>query len=931
MNRAATAAVVVAVIAAAAGSLWMLGSAPTPASPPADAPSPAPRLKIPRRRHDVAAPAAAIPVAPPPPAPPSSPGRLVVRVTNGATHAPIAGADVLAADARDVERTATTDAAGVARFDALAPPSAELLVEATGFVRKLVDDAEIESDATKEQAVELRPGVAAAGVVLDDAGRPLAGAAAMATEDRDDWDDDSITPLAETTSAADGTFRLASLPADRPSFLHFTAKDFAVLTIEWNPASGGRVTARLVRRGTLRGVVRDRTGRAVGGAEVVADSETDDRHETAKTGVDGRFAIEGLAVGGAWHVRATKTGFVESAAARFVVGGESRDVVLRSLPQIDVLILDPNGRPVDEAEVSWGAGERRTSCVAGRATIVVDAPGTYRFDVDAPRFVARSETAAVAGDEVKTVTVRLEAGASLTGVVIDDVDAPVAGAQIECSYGGSVDRPYATRTATSDAAGRFRVEGLAAGGYSMRAQADGHASTAIDADAPSDGLRVVLRRLARLAFALRVPSGATPPSEVTLHVEERRETSVDPHSANFGASSESIRWVVDHAVKWTDSAPTVETRAGRLRVVFSADGFIPVSRDVDIAAGQEVPLGEIVLDPGLLFAGVVVDDLGVPIRDATVQIDAKCDADSGRLGIVERKTDADGRFVLSGIARVAQLADVRAFAAEHEPTFLADVPLAGEPPRIVLRRNGRLTFRVRIAPGDPPPETIQVFFTDFHIDVPRLGEVTTSLPPGRRVVVVRATGYAPARREFVVEPAGETRIEDVVLDRGLSLSGRLLDAHGRPVADARVWFVREPGEGESATIDAEGNIAIEHLVAGEISVRYGADGYAWDVAKCVVRRDSEPVSLTLHRGGLVHGTVHDTSGKCPDDVGVVLRRKTGEWDLGWRGIDQTGEFSVRLPPGAWTFVLVRDDQTLASRDVDVADDGDVTADFTVTR
>ena len=73
-----------------------------------------------------------------------------------------------------------------------------------------------------------------------------------------------------------------------------------------------------------------------------------------------------------------------------------------------------------------------------------------------------------------------QATRSVEGTVRDATGAPVANARIELLGSGPV------RTATSDARGRYRIDGLAAGRYTLAAQFTGFAPAAISVELARD-------------------------------------------------------------------------------------------------------------------------------------------------------------------------------------------------------------------------------------------------------------------------------------------------------------------------------------------------------------------------------------------------------------------------------------------------------------
>ena len=214
----------------------------------------------------------------------SPPATLTVRVTDGYTQQPLAGAVVNVGD-----RSATSDAQGdaeVRRPAGPAPVSVHLpdyAPAATGW-----DPA-----AGDTLAVPLRPTVLR-GVLRDrDTGQPIPGAAVAVLADGADGP-------ATTTDAA-GAFVLTELPVD--ARLRVEAGDYGVI----EEAVGPRTQVELAARNTaVAGVVTDAAGEPIAGAVVTAGEAR------AVTRKDGTYKLVGVPEGAA--VTAAAAGFLDAQA-----------------------------------------------------------------------------------------------------------------------------------------------------------------------------------------------------------------------------------------------------------------------------------------------------------------------------------------------------------------------------------------------------------------------------------------------------------------------------------------------------------------------------------------------------------------------------------------------------------------------------------------
>jgi len=125
---------------------------------------------------------------------------------------PVTGAKVaLAGEKSQGRETATTDARGAFTFDGVDDGTWGLTANAAGFAESEPASVEVVEHATVDGvAIKLVPAEGLSGRVVDAAGTPVAGARIqlLSTLDRDD-----LAPLAEATSAGDGTYQVRAAAA----------------------------------------------------------------------------------------------------------------------------------------------------------------------------------------------------------------------------------------------------------------------------------------------------------------------------------------------------------------------------------------------------------------------------------------------------------------------------------------------------------------------------------------------------------------------------------------------------------------------------------------------------------------------------------------------------------------------------------------------
>ncbi len=145
----------------------------------------------------------------------------------------------------------------------------------------------------------------------------------------------------------------------------------------------------------------------------------------------------------------------------------------------------------------------------------------------------------------------------------------------------------------------------------------------------------------------------------------------------------------------------------------------------------------------------------------------------------------------------------------------------------------------------------------WHIDtVPTsMAEVSVSINhPGHRPYHRLLT-----RREFGI-PTDRPPSARIVLERGLTISGRIIDEAGRPIAGARVRTKFANNIREAQT-DLEGQYRIEGCEPRAARIVASAVGRATDMKEVTVEPKMGPVDFRMKPGGTVRVRVVDQQGR----------------------------------------------------------------------
>ncbi|HEU5059252.1 MAG TPA: carboxypeptidase regulatory-like domain-containing protein [Kofleriaceae bacterium] len=524
--------------------------------------------------------------------------------------------------------------------------------------------------------------------------------------------------------------------------------------------------------GRVSGAVLDATDRKpIAGVDVTFGNAFGE--STATSGPDGRYA---LALGpGAYRVLAVGDAVLGAGAGRFEIGPGQKvdgyDILVSRLARLRGRVLDHRGAPVSGARVTYGArmggrpiGSEQTAPV-GEATS--GDGGAFEIEVPAGDVKliaeigeARGEAlvgGVLPGQEPGEVIIRLAAGASVDGRVVDAARAPVGGAEVRVVMARG-DAADGERTATTDGSGRFRFDHLAPG----RAILEARTATGVSAPLTVElvdarergGVELVLAGAGSIAGRVVDGKGAPLPGATVL---------ANPSSASRAKSRP--------AISGADGAFRLEGLAAGVahNVQARRDGYPNTFVRNVMPPADKVEL--VMLSAGGI-RGVVKGAGGARVGSFQVKVERYLEADGVmRPGsAASRYSSSDGRFELDLVAPGAYdlvvTADGFAPARPARVTVPADgwvditVELAA-----AARVSGRVTSsgkpvagaRVAMSAGYEGPPV----FTDGQgrfalIDV----------APGRRSISASKAGLASGHRDDVEVRAGQTTEVELALGDG---------------------------------------------------------------------------------------------------------------------------------------------------------------------
>lgn len=819
-----------------------------------------------------------------------------------------------------------TDAKGAFKLESPKDATLDLVVTANGYAPVL---QRIERDQDVG-AIALRPAPMKSGTITA-GGKPVAGATVVGVYASSEY-------VAKTDDAGRYSVPDPKQWATRMIVVH---PDWALLD-EQNRSDGfGRTMDRTLSRGvSISGRVVNADGSAgVSGAKLLVDDWS-----AGESGENGAFTIAHAPA--AWKVIEARSGSLRGTRAATTKG----DVAVRLGPAgilMGVIRDAKTQQPITGAVVSVGVQQRGEAAGAitdakGVYSVVVR-PGTYDVVASHPAFAQRNESAGAIAGKTIDKSLSLTHLARVSGSVAFDDKTPAVAAVIgeedasDQRFGVPPSIRY-DRTAYAGPDGRFSIAVSVDKDIQLSARKKGFpearsSQMKLAASDRKTGVSITMAR-GNLVTGKVMDSNQRPLAGVKVVSTENSDEGPGRRMVMIlGGRSDEMN--VETAA---DGTFTIRLKEGSYDLSFKREGFAPkIVRSYTVARDNK-PV-EVTLEPGVEVVGRITRG-GMGVEGVRIAAMSQISADANTT------SDASGYFTISDLAPGQYMLSVIKFEDGIRDNRPVTAPARDL--NIELPQGGRISGRVVEKGTRKPIPTFQAgtsmsrggggfmflapnAMRDFTSDDGSF--VLENVAPGPTEVIVRAPGYVRGRAPGLNVEDGKTLADiEVELDTGARVAGKVTDASGSAVADARVSILSgmrgpggmrgqmmEPGA-SSATTDSRGEFVLDAVEPGSVNLMVSHPQYVSAEKTIEVTGKEARADFRLDSGVRVTGVVVTEGGVPVADANVTAQSAAGGGSYKNARTDANGSFSFdSTPAGRYTFSATRTGYSNAVvRDVDIS-------------
>ncbi|MBN1476689.1 carboxypeptidase regulatory-like domain-containing protein [Candidatus Sumerlaeota bacterium] len=949
-------------------------------------------------------------------------------VLNRRTREPVIGGEVRLRGG-DATLNAFTDQTGFFRVEHVGEGVWDLFAEAPLYLSAVRTALTVSGSDILGHTIYLEPAARIQGRVFDTAGRTIGGATVgvrygggrggFRGGPGGGGPGGGWRLLQTTTTGADGRYSLDGVQPDQPLAVLARHPSYAQAEVRDIRVEPGGVRApvnlTLTEGGTLVGRVIDEEERPIADAEVRHARQPEDGPQWGRGGggvmgvffrgneqgeniehtdAQGRFRFEHL-LPGDYTVVAQAEGYTYQASEDVVIldGVESEEVTLRLSPGVAIAgrVVDTEGTPLAEAQVTCVAMDR--SRPAFRQVVTSEAGSFEITGLD-----ERSHTlsaSAMGFDQTSldvtaptaSVELVLERAGVLVGRVIEEYTGdPVVAFEVSArrqgrrgggpgggpggGFGGGaapIEREF------NDPEGRFEIEGVVAGEWSMTVTSPGYATAMAGNIEVSNATRteeVVITMVRGGILRGQVVTATQPPEPIAGALVSERGSRAQPFFGGGGFRPPGRGQAPQHLTDEEGRFTMLDLSPGEHTIEATAPGYLEATARAVIPSGGEAEELTLVLRQGGTVVGRVVSSRDrTPLPGARVAFPDEGFLEDLADDLVNRgaTTNTEGRFEMLGAPAgntrlivthgdFARLETSNILIREGEVTDVGDLRIS---------TGGRIIGWVIDAEGEFLPGAGIFLEGPNGFDAATTDEtgefMFDRLAPGQYVATMSEAGgfrggrgggdRSGARLSQTVTIREDEETEVVfVREPGFTVSGRVTD-EGEPVGNIQVDLTSDSAddpvsESGSAVTDDSGDYSISDMSPGTYQV--SATQRARRRGNIPLRTDSltiESADVTFNielPRSTISGTVRNTEGEPIDGARITALRDTEVESFlsSGRGGDasartnSSGQYTVdRVQEGDLTLLVRReqDNYGYATRDLTVGFGEEVTGiDFTLS-
>jgi len=568
-------------------------------------------------------------------------------------HTPVAGAKVSALehwwDRTPYRWTTTTSADGAFRLDYLPPGYCEIRAEAPGLVEQTTGRVLVAAGQTSSgiKLVLIPAGSISGRATEEDGIKPLGGRWVTASGIA------SHRPGLARTSE-DGTYRIDYLSPGEYTVAVKTPRYTVASRTQVAVAAGQEthdVNLSLVRTGLISGTATESDGVTPIRGVIVRAQGSNGRTSSAQSAPDGTYQLRDL-VPGAYEVTAEAAGHARTSKVGVDVAAAKEtgrvDFALANGAGIAGRVIRAGGSPKEGATVVAATGGKRAGLTVTRedgSYVLGELPaGTYKVEV-----LGMDDTIAgivlAEGQTVTGIDFALPTAATLSGKVTDATSGlPIEGVTVAASRHTPVDGlPIVAGLARTDSNGKYTIENLKAGVYSVDVRRPGFEaqkkdSLSVAANQDVSGLDFSLGRIERagsIAGTARDSITGTPLKDARVSLFDAPE-----NPALLGASvltdsngSYTLEWLPPgrYGVYVTEAGHAIDCRGN---VTVGADSTTHV---------------DFLMTEGGSISGTTTSPSGRRVAGAMVYATEKCPGSDTRIVAAFSQTNAKGEYLVEHV------------------------------------------------------------------------------------------------------------------------------------------------------------------------------------------------------------------------------------------------------------------------------------------